>query len=115
MSRPRNYDDLPVSRIVGGNIAVMRAARGWSQRTLADRTKGGEGKPVGFSTICRIEKTREPGTSPVAVCVDDLVALAAAFGVRPEQLLDEPKCHACMDAPPAGFTCNACGTAGGAA
>jgi len=111
MSRPRHYDDLPISRIVGGNVAVLRASRGWSQRSLAARTQTGEGKPVGFSTICRIEKAHEPDAKPVAVCVDDLVALAAALGVRAEQLLAEPKCHACMDAPPSGFTCNTCGGA----
>lgn len=108
MSRPRNYDDLPVSRIVGGNIAALRTARGWSQRGLAERTKGFE-KPVGFSTICRYEKTRQEGTKPVSVCVDDVVSLAAAFGVRPEQLLVKPKCSACMDSPPPGFSCLTCG------
>jgi hypothetical protein len=109
MSRPRHYDDLPVSRIIGGNIATLRAVRGWSQRTLAARTQTGVGKPVGFSTICRMEKAHDPDTKPVAVCVDDLVTLAAVFDVRPEQLLAEPSCRACMDAPPRGFTCNACG------
>lgn len=109
--RPRHYDDLPISRIVGGNVASLRTSRGWSQRTLAARTQKNEGKAVGFSTISRMEKARQPDSKPVAVCVDDLIALAATFGVPPEQLLVEPNCPVCMDAPPSGFTCNICGGA----
>lgn len=45
--------------------------------------------------------------------VDDLVALAAAFGMRPEHLLTPWKCERCNGEPPDGFACRACGAEGG--
>jgi len=110
MSRgPRTPDDLPVSRIVAENVYALRIRRGWSQRTLAKATEGGI-KPVGFSTVCRIERAaRDRSAKPVIVGVDDLVALAGALGFLPERLLVEPKCYVCLDVPPAGFVCRTCG------
>lgn len=105
---PRLASDLPVSRIVGAHIHALRTARGWSQRGLARQTETA-GKPVGFSTITRIERGRDPQEAVVAVIVDDLVALATVFGLRPEQLLTAPACFACMDHPPTGFACRTCG------
>lgn len=111
MSRAvRTPDDLPVSRTVAAHITAMRAARGWSQRTLAKHTENGV-KAVGFATICRIEKAATADAPTVAVCVDDLVSLAAAFGVAPERMLTAPSCFACMDNPPRGFACRTCGAA----
>jgi transcriptional regulator with XRE-family HTH domain len=105
---PRTADDLPISRIVGQNVAALRARHGWSQRTLAKYTESSV-KAVHFTTVNRIEKACDPAASPIAVSVDDLVVLAATFGVTVDRLLSEPKCHACLDTPPAGFACRACG------
>lgn len=105
---PRLAEDLPASRIVGANVHALRTARCWSLRHLARQTETA-GKPIGFATIGRIERARDPQEAAVAVIVDDLVALAAVFGIRPEQLLTAPNCPACMDMPPAGFVCRACG------
>lgn len=99
--------DLPVSRIVGANVASLRTAHGWSQRRLARQTELG-GKPVSFSAVCRMEKSIREGAAPVAVCIDDVVALADALGVTPQQLITPPDCRACMDRPPPGFTCRTC-------
>jgi transcriptional regulator with XRE-family HTH domain len=107
---PRLAQDLPTSRTVGAHIHTLRTARGWSLREVA-RQADTAGKPIGYSTIGRIESNRDPNETAVAVIVDDLMALAAVFGVRPEQLLTPPDCFACMDKPPAGFACRACGAA----
>lgn len=103
-------DNLAVSRAVGANVATLRKARGISQRTLASETQR-VGKPVGFSTICRMEKAATPGASPVAIYVDDVVSLAAVLGVTVQELITTPACTACMDRPPKGFTCRTCGAA----
>jgi transcriptional regulator with XRE-family HTH domain len=105
---PRLAQDLPVSRTVGAHVHALRTARGWSLREVARQTEVA-GKPIGYSTIGRIENGRDPKQPAVAVIVDDLVALAAVFGVRPEQLLTAPGCFVCMDKPPAGFACRTCG------
>ena len=105
---PRLAQDLPTSRIVGAHIHTLRTARGWSLREVGRLTETA-GKPIGYSTIGRIENGRDHNQPAVAVIVDDLVTLAAVFGLRPEQLLTAPDCFTCMDNPPAGFTCRSCG------
>lgn len=105
---PRLAPNLPTSRTVGAHIHTLRTARGWSLREVARQTEVA-GKPIGYSTIGRIESNRDPNHPAVAVIVDDLVTLAAVFGVRPEQLLTAPCCFVCMDKPPAGFACRTCG------
>jgi transcriptional regulator with XRE-family HTH domain len=107
MRGPRT-DELTVSRAVGANVRALRTMRGWSQRTLAKNTQL-TGKPVGFSTICRMEKASASGAPPVAIYVDDVVSLAAALNVTVQQLITPPNCLACMDSPPPGFTCRTCG------
>lgn len=105
---PRLAPDLPVSRTVGAHIHALRTARGWSLRNVG-RLAEVAGKPIGYTTIGRIETNRDPHQPAVAVIVDDLVTLATVFSVRPEQLLTAPGCFVCMDHPPAGFTCRTCG------
>ena len=105
---PRLAPNLPVSRTVGAHIHQLRTARGWSLREIARQAEV-LGKAIGYSTIGRIERGRHPDQPAVGVIVDDLVALAAVFGVRPEQLLIPPGCFVCMDKPPAGFACRTCG------
>lgn len=107
MRGPRT-DELTVSRTVGANVRNLRTMRGWSQRALARNTEV-TGKPVGFSTICRMEKASAPDAPPVAVYVDDVVSLAATLNVTVHQLITTPNCPACMDSPPPGFACRTCG------
>lgn len=108
MRGPRT-DNLDVSRAVGANVAALRKLHGWSQRGLAAQTETG-GKPVGFSTIRRMERASDPEAQPVAIYVDDVVSLATALGVTVQRLITPPNCAACMDSPPAGFACRTCGT-----
>ena len=107
MRGTRPTEALPVSRTVGAHVAALRAARGWSLRGFA-RVVAGTGHHIGYGTIGRIERAAEPDAKPVAVSVDDLIALATAFGVPPTRLLTAPGCFVCMDQPPAGFACRTC-------
>lgn len=105
---PRLAEDLPVSRVVGAHIHALRTARGWSLREVGRQTEIA-GKPVGYLTVGRIERNRDPSRPAVAVIVDDPVALATVFGLKPQGLLTAPGCFTCMDNPPAGFACRTCG------
>lgn len=107
MRGTRPAEDLPVSRTVGAHVAALRAARGWTLRGLA-RVIAGNGHHISYTTIGRFERAAASDAKPVAVSVDDLVALAAAFGVPPTRLLTAPACFVCMDQPPAGFACRTC-------
>jgi transcriptional regulator with XRE-family HTH domain len=105
---PRLAPNLPTSRTVGAHIHALRTARGWSLREVARQAEIA-GKAIGYSTIGRIERNRNRNEPAVAVIVDDLVTLAAVFGVQPAHLLTTPGCFVCMDKPPTGFTCRTCG------
>ncbi|MEU1497329.1 helix-turn-helix transcriptional regulator [Streptomyces sp. NPDC005732] len=100
--------DLPASRIVGARVHALRTERGWTLRETARQVEAA-GKPIGYATIQRLERNRNPAAPVVAVIVDDLIALAIVFGLRPDELLAAPDCVACMDKPPAGFACRTCG------
>jgi transcriptional regulator with XRE-family HTH domain len=106
MAEPRRDN---VSLTVAANITVLRRQRGWRLADVSDRTAKA-GKCVGISTLSRIENARD-GHKTVVISVDDLVALASAFEIGPEELLAERRveCTACLDEPPRGFTCRACG------
>ncbi|WP_307706132.1 helix-turn-helix domain-containing protein [Streptomyces sp. V1I6] len=99
-----------MSRIVGQNIKRLREARRMSGQQLAALVQE-KGQPLSRFAVSQIELGRNSKGTPRAVTVDDLVALAVALEVRPEQLLIEPSCVACFDAPPAGFACRSCGAA----
>ena len=98
-----------VSLTVANNITVLRRQLGWRLQDVSKRTVAA-GKCVGVSTLSRIENARD-GHRTVVISVDDLVALAAAFETTPEALLAERRvsCTACLDSPPKGFQCCACG------
>lgn len=93
------------SACVSENIELIRKGRGMSQAQLANQmTK--VGRPMLDTAVSKMER----GTRRIDV--DDLVALAAAFGIRPEQLLVPWKCETCNGEPPRGFTCQGCGARG---
>lgn len=83
----------------GRRVAMARAARDWSMRGLCMKA----GIPSA-STIDRIED----GSS---VSLDTAARVARALGLSLDGLLDP--CRQCQDAPPPGFTCNACGAESG--
>jgi hypothetical protein len=96
----------PVGRNVATNIRRIREVRRLSQRDVAAGMSA-VGRSVYFNTIAKIEACSR------RVDADDLVALAAALSVSPEQLLADPTpCSTCAGVPPAGFTCRECGFEG---
>jgi hypothetical protein len=101
------------SRLVAVNATKLRKIRGWSCRRteLEARARGVES--LTENLIYRLEK---PYSDKPFVSVDTLVALAKLFEVDVTVLLgDQLICGACHDAPPVGFTCNACGSPGSGA
>ena len=81
---PATYKDRTIEkeRQVAEQVAILRAARGWSYADLAARMKavGCDVHPSG------IQKTEKQGRR---VTVDELVGYARAFEVQPEVLLGE--------------------------
>lgn len=90
-------------RVVAANVRNLRAARRMTRDELVERLTR-LGRPIPLLGIARIEKLER------RVDVDDLAALAEVFGVTTGQLLEPAPCDQCHGAPPAGFSCNACGT-----
>ncbi|MEU0207365.1 helix-turn-helix domain-containing protein [Streptomyces canus] len=97
----------PAGNNVRRNIRRLREQRRWSYRDMEERlARAGRAIPVvALSAIDAGERH---------VDVDDLVALAAAFGLTPGELLEPPAdCETCHGAPPPGFMCMECETSGG--
>ncbi|MGA5472535.1 helix-turn-helix domain-containing protein [Streptomyces arboris] len=76
----RTYRAGAAAEHTARTVAAEREARGWEQRELAERLTQA-GRPMTQPIVSRIES----GTRRVDV--DDLVALAAVFGVSPAVLL----------------------------
>lgn len=70
----------PTGRTVADNLARLRKVRGYSTRQLASELER-NGRSISASGISRMEKGER------VVTADDLVALAAVFGVSPASLL----------------------------
>lgn len=88
---------------VARNVKLIREAQRLSTTKLA-ALLAEAGQPIPATGITRIEKGQR------RVDVDDLIAIAAVFGVRPETLWAPPaECEICHGAPPRGFTCKKCG------
>jgi transcriptional regulator with XRE-family HTH domain len=82
----------------------QRAAALWGQRGLSGREVM---RRAGLSSsfITRLGHGDGIGLAPAA-------RIAQVLGVPLGQLLGPPACGQCLDAPPPGFTCNACGAKG---
>lgn len=92
----------PTGLMLADNIRRIRGMRAWTYVDLAARLTA-VGRPIPVLGLRRLEDGKR------RVDADDLVALAAVFGVAVQQLLDAPSCADCGSAPPAGYTCNTCG------
>ena len=103
-------DSTRYARLVGRNIARLRARRGLTQKQLAEELQQ-QGHSLSAGTIGFIEKGHS-GNSPKHqrrnVSVDQLMIFARFFDCNPADLLSET-CPHCKGTPPDGFTCNACG------
>jgi transcriptional regulator with XRE-family HTH domain len=81
------------------NVARLRASRGWTLREMGEMTG------MSASTALRAEQGKD-------LYLSSALALADVFGVPLGDLVGEPDCAHCRDAPPRGFTCDACGAKG---
>jgi hypothetical protein len=98
----------PVGRQVVANVEALRRERGYSFSALSDRLAA-IGRPILPTVLHRLSQGGR------RVDVDDLTALATVLGTTATRLLGQTSCPGCLDAPPAGFTCNACGAVGAVA
>lgn len=99
-----SYDSA--NRMVARRVRVLRKARGWSAKQLAEQCAELGAPWLTGDVLYLLEGARSR-----RINVDDLVALAKVFDTSAEQLLNATWCTVCGDAPPAGFTCNDCGAA----
>jgi transcriptional regulator with XRE-family HTH domain len=97
-----------VSEAVARNVKLLRRSHGLATEALAER--------LGWTpaVISNIECGRtKAGSRTRRVTVDELAALANAFGIAdPWSLTKRSECGACNGVPPAGFSCNTCGSGG---
>lgn len=87
---------------VAKNIQLIRENRRLTYVELS-QLLAESGRAIPVLGLRRIERGNR------RVDVDDLIALATVFGVRPEALWAPPaECDTCRGAPPPGFICAAC-------
>jgi transcriptional regulator with XRE-family HTH domain len=103
---------VSAAQTVSRNVRRLRRARGWTQEEAAERFREISGLPqskASWSAGEQVGKARQRLWT-----ANDLAALAELFGVAIGDLFNE-RCSKCAGDPPAGFTCDTCGTSGGAA
>jgi transcriptional regulator with XRE-family HTH domain len=94
----------PAGNNVRRNIRRLREQRQWAYRDVEERLAQA-GRPIPALAQSAIDAGERH------VDADDLVALAAVFGLSVEELLQPPAdCATCHGAPPAGFRCMECET-----
>lgn len=91
-----------VTEHIAGRVRALRGAARLSGPALAVAMND-RGIPWNRSTVAKLETGRRE-----SVAVQELLALAAVFGIAPADLLPDRPCVGCGDSPPAGFTCNRC-------
>jgi transcriptional regulator with XRE-family HTH domain len=87
---------------IGANVRRRRKAANLTQTELAAKAKASR------AHLSQLEN----GTAPGYPSLGSLISFATVLGCKVADLLYEPSCGTCLDAPPAGFTCNECGTGG---
>lgn len=95
----------PVGETVRANVRQLRKARGLTQVQLAEKIAE-NGRHIRQPKVQAIE------TGYRRVDVDDLAALAGAFGVAPAKLLAPWVCETCDGEPAPRFACRDCGQEG---
>jgi hypothetical protein len=102
--------DSPLSAELFAKLRTHRRLQRVSARVLADRMTA-QGFPTNRGVIANGDNGRVRSMS-----IDYASHAARALGLTLTRLITEPAmCSACKGEPPAGFTCNTCGTAGGTA
>lgn len=102
MPRKKVLGQYDASQAFVQRVRKLRQDRGWSAARLTGAIREA-GYPIGEQTI-RKQETMLP-----IISIDQAVVVARVFGVPLETLTSQLSCSTCLDAPPRGFTCNACG------
>jgi transcriptional regulator with XRE-family HTH domain len=97
-------DVLPISAAVIKTVRNLRKAQGISAKELA-RLMGECGYGTSRTSVAQAECGYRKEVS-----IDWVSAASQALGVSIKTVLYGPDCTVCNDNPPAGFTCNSCGT-----
>lgn len=94
----------PVSAAFSEQMTKMRAVRGVSLRQLSARMDA-HGWPMALATLQKVESGFR------RITLDDAVAIAKVLEMKlPAGMADLfSPCGTCNGAPPAGFSCKACG------
>ncbi|HKX45306.1 MAG TPA: helix-turn-helix domain-containing protein [Planctomycetota bacterium] len=102
--------DYSLSAELFTKVRTLRKLQGLSAQALADRMTA-----QGFHIIRSVVANGEIGRVR-SMSVDFADHSARALGLTLTQLITDPAvCTSCKGEPPAGFTCNTCGQAGGPA
>ncbi|MGW6144432.1 helix-turn-helix domain-containing protein [Streptomyces sp. NPDC055140] len=106
MSEAAAYPLGPAGRNVRLNVRRLREELRYSYAELSERLAR-QGRHIHTVELGRLEAGER------RVDVDDLLALAAVFGMEVGQLIEPPaECGNCQGAPPLGFICMECETTG---
>jgi len=89
-----------VRRMLAARLPEARRCAGLTQDEVAARTG------IGVAVLHKMENGRRLPS------LTEYVAICRALSIDAGLLVREPDCRACGDDPPAGFTCNTCGTGG---
>lgn len=109
MTGKRRYPDAdPLAAELYAKIRTLRKLRRMSVQKLADQMVA-----QGYKITRSQAAAGELGFRQ-AMPIDFADHAARALGITLVELLTQPAvCQGCKGEPPAGFTCNVCGTAGG--
>lgn len=101
---------LEPERAFAAEVQRARAEHGWTQEKVRRRLVASFGIDLSSSAMSRLETALRP------IRFGEAVALAALLDIDLTPLIPAcvavAVCDCCEGKPPAGFTCNACGTAG---
>lgn len=99
MSPVRVTDPEALTAVFGRRVRELRQERGWTLRHMAGLIL------LDFSTLSKIENGADTTLGTAG-------RIAGAFGLPLASLLPPVRCGYCLDSPPRGFICPACGTTG---
>jgi transcriptional regulator with XRE-family HTH domain len=103
---------VTAAEIISRNVRRLRRARGWTQAEAAQHLSIITGQLLSNASWSAGERAAETGR-PKSWTANEIAALAELFDVPVGDLFEpQPPCRSCGDQPPAGFTCNSCGTGG---
>jgi transcriptional regulator with XRE-family HTH domain len=107
VTQPINSDQI------AQRIRAARRSLGWSREQLAEQCRAKGYPHLTHAALVNIEtgRRRPDGSRRREITIDELCAIADAFGYPLARLLGLPTgCGTCHGMPPLGFACTECGT-----